>query len=61
MINAHLSLVTNIKRGLILCFILIMQLNIIAQVFQVQITLSDVSMINECHFGDEWQAYFTCG
>ena len=33
----------------------------ISQDYEVEITLSKVEMVDECHFGDEWSAYFSFG
>jgi hypothetical protein len=32
-----------------------------SQEYLIEITLSKVTMVKECHFGDEWSAYFSFG
>ena len=47
------------------CILFMLMLSIFsklyAQEYRVEITLSDVEMIEECHFGDEWSSYFSFG
>jgi len=34
---------------------------VLSQEYEIEITLSEVEMVDECHFGDEWSAYFSFG
>lgn len=50
----------NLKKYLII-FILFLSYNLFSQDFVIQVTLTETIMVDECHFGDEWKAYFSYG
>ncbi|MEM9549373.1 MAG: hypothetical protein AAGA77_25600, partial [Bacteroidota bacterium] len=49
----------NLRKLLYLFFIIYFTPLSAQQDYLVEITLLDATMIDECHFGDEWNAYFS--
>jgi len=49
------------KKYILFVLMFFMTFWLYSQEYLVGITLSDVRIIEECHFGDEWSAYFSFG
>ena len=47
------------------CILILFTLSVFSEIFtqgyEIKITLSNVEIIDECHFGDDWSADFSCG
>ena len=50
-----------LKKGLLIILILLLNSELISQEIVVVITLSDTQVVEECHFGDDWEAHFSFG
>lgn len=50
-----------LRRSVFVILMMLLISELVSQQFVVSITLHDTQIVEECHFGDDWEAYFSFG